>query len=289
MDDELLGIMYQLLDRMTGFRRGPRQRFADATVVLVHLWATMRDRPVNWGCDARNWPARVPLRRLPSPSAMSARLRSDGVRRLYTRLLGEALARDNPALIGCFILDAKPMTVSAYSKDRQARRGFAYDSKARGYKLFLLTDARGWPLSFRVGAMNASEPVIARRLIRDIDRPGYILGDSIYDSTPLHAAVATHEQPLQLLAPRKAPGGNVGRRARHPARLRAIDLLESTNRFGPELYKRRTTIERFFSRLTGAPMGLKGLPNWVRTHRRVSRWVQAKIIAVALYIKHLRR
>ena len=83
------------------------------------------------------------------------------------------------------------------------------------------------------------------------------------------------------------PRGPIGVRARHPARLRAIDLLENGNGFGPDLYAHRTAIERRFAQLTNCPVGLKGLPNWVRTHPRVRRWVQAKIILVTLYTKHL--
>jgi hypothetical protein len=31
--------------------------------------------------------------------------------------------------------------------------------------------------------MNVSEPIVAQQLIEHIDRPGYLLGDSLYDSS----------------------------------------------------------------------------------------------------------
>jgi hypothetical protein len=287
MEDELLSLLYRILDELSGFKRAPRQQFSGGVVALVYFWAVLNDRPMNWACDKRHWRRPDLLPRLPSPSTLCNRRRDPSVQKLIDALERRVLQLQSATQLGCFILDAKPLTVSSYSKDPHARLGYAYDGIARGYKLFALTDHRGNFISYRVGAMNCAEPVIARRLIGRIEQPGYILGDGIYDSVPLHAAVASHRHTLQLIAPRKKPQRPIGPRARHPARLRAIDLLENGTGFGPRLFDQRTAIERAFARLTNCPVGLKGLPNWVRTHPRVHRWVQAKIVLVSLYTKNL--
>lgn len=286
MEDGLFARLYRMVQELSGFKRAPRQRFADGVIALVYFWAVLHDRPVNWACDKRNWKSRLMGSRLPSASTLCNRRREASVQKLIDTLERRVLC-DKPApSVGCFILDAKPLIISSYSKDPHARRGFAYDGLARGYKLFALCDAAGSLVAWRVGPMNGAEPVMARRLIKSIDRPGYILADAAYDSAPLHAAVARLPVPLQLIAPRKTPGVGTARRARHPARLRSIDLLESGNRFGPQLYALRTAVERLFAQLTNCPGGLKGLPNWVRTHPRVKRWIQAKIILVSLAVKN---
>jgi len=48
--------------------------------------------------------------------------------------------------------------------------------------------------------------------------------------------------------------------------------------FGRGLLWQRKAVERFFGQLTSFGGGLSPLPAWVRTHRRVRRWVQAKLI-----------
>lgn len=260
MEDGLLEVLYRIVDELSGFRRAPRERFSGGVIALTYLWAVLHERPMNWACDRRNWPAWGVARGLPSPTTLCNRRRTPAVRRLLDAIESRVLAVADPRLVRCFTLDAKPLPISAYSKDRHAKRGYAYDGIARGYKLFALADDRGNLLAYRVGAMNAAEPVIARRLIKTLDTPGYILADAAYDSAPLHAAVASHPAGLQLVAPRKSPGTGTTPRARHPARLRSIDLLEGTGRFGPELYARRTAIERLFARLTTAPSDSKACP-----------------------------
>jgi len=81
-----------------------------------------------------------------------------------------------------------------------------------------------------------------------------LLGDSAYDSGPLHEQAAQRE--LQLIAPRKVPGGGISDRAQQPTRLHAIDMLETfCNAFGPSMYAYRTTIERGFSFWDAAWLG----------------------------------
>lgn len=279
MDDELFALVYRLACQLAP-RRGKRQQFSDGVILSVYLWSVIRHKPMSWACLPTHAPRQLADRPLPSCATLSRRLRTDAARRLLDRIETQLTQLTDAALIGCWIVDAKPLPVSPYSKDRQAKRGWCYDGHARGYKLFALCDTRGRIVGWRVHAMNAAEPTVARTLIQHLDRPGYLLGDSVYDSTPLHQATA--QRRVQLIAPRKDPAGNIGRRARHPSRLHAINLLETfCNGFGPTLYARRTVIERAFARMAASAVGLDHLPGWVRSLDRVRRWVQAKLILYA--------
>lgn len=288
MDDELFQLVYRIITQLAP-RRGKRQQFSDASIAGCYFWAVIRNKPMSWVCQRSNAPPGLADRPLASCSTLSRRLRSDAVRQLLDRLEHELLQLQHAALICCWLIDAKPLTVSPYSKDKQARRGWAYDGQARGYKLFAVCDLNQRFVGWQVHAMNMAEPVVARSLLKHLDRPGYLVGDSAYDSTALYQAAAAES--VHLVAPRKQPGGNIGLRARDPHRLHAIAMLETLgNQFGPALYAKRTTIERAFSRLAASRVGLDHLPGWVRTLPRVRRWVQAKLILFAiLQNKHLRQ
>ncbi len=66
-------------------------------------------------------------------------------------------------------------------------------------------------------------------------------------------------------------------------RRRTAELINNPNpEFARELMLLRNTIERSFGNLTNWGGGLTHLPPWVRTHRRVHRWVQAKLILNAI-------
>jgi hypothetical protein len=276
MDDERFNLLY-LFFRELCPRRGKRQQYSDATIVLLYLWAALRNKPVYWACDPRNRPRawRGPL---PSPSRVSRRMRSASVlalldfatRQLHQRLLIEA------ALVGCWVVDAKGFAINRHSKVKDATIGYCNVGKARGYKLFLLINAHGIPVAWHVDTMKTGEPTIARELIKHIDRPGYVLGDAIYDSNELHEQAAARD--LQLIAPRKTPNLNIDKRCASPWRLHAIAMLETpVNGFGKEIYQRRTAIERSFSRIASSLIGLDHLPGWVRTIPRVTRWINAKM------------
>jgi hypothetical protein len=140
--------------------------------------------------------------------------------------------------------------------------------------------------------MNCSESTAAAAMIPALGTEGYLLGDSLYDSNPLHELCAGCG--LQLLAPRKRPGTQLGHQEHDPSRLRAIDLLETRpamtgpandcRNFGPSLYACRTGIERHFGQMGNFGGGLSPLPNWVRRPRRVAAWVAAKLILNGLRI-----
>ena len=276
MDDELFAALYHIAGQLWP-RREKGMVYSGRLVVLLFLWTVIRGKPRGWVCDRRNLPAMLRDHDIPGPSQFRRRLRSQAVQAMLTEMENHVRRTPLSGMLGCWLLDAKPLVVSPYSKDKSARWGHAYDRKARGYKIFAMSDLEGRVAAWDCRPMNEAEPLVARTLVEHTDRPGYVLGDSIYDSGPLHELTAARD--LQLIAPRKIPGGNIGRRARQPNRLHAIDMLETPhNTFGPAMYRWRTSIERVFSRMVSSSVGLDHLPPFVRTPPRVRLWVQGKII-----------
>jgi hypothetical protein len=276
MDDELFDALYQIALTLWP-RRERRVQYAGRTIVLLHLWSVIRRKPRQWVCHRCNLPRGLRDQPIPSRSQYGRRLNSPSVRAMLRELEAHLNRVEQPTMVGCWFLDAKALTVSPYSKDKSARWGWACEQKARGYKVFAMSDLDGRVVAWRTRPMNEAEPLVAQTLITQADRPGYVIGDSIYDSGPLHEYAAARN--LQLIAPRKQPGGNIGVRARQANRLHSIAMLETIhNRFGPAMYAQRTSIERMFSKMASSRVGLDHLPSFVRTPSRVECWVQGMVI-----------
>jgi hypothetical protein len=285
MEDELFAQLYRIIQGLTNARRRRRQQYSDAIILLVYFWAVLHDRPTNWACDPRHWPPAERHWPKPSPSRMSRRLKPAHMTGLMQQIEAQLRGPQQSAPL-VKTIDAKPLPVGSYSKDKQATWGQAGKAKAKGYKLFCLTDPQGIA-TWQVHGMATSELAVARQLIPQLDGGGYLLGDALYDTNALHdlAGLCNH----QLIAPRKKPQTGLGNRPHSPLRLRCIDLLErAPNPFGRQLYKQRTGIERVFGQMGNFAAGLGPLPNWVRTLARVRRWVHAKIIINALRLQKQR-
>lgn len=291
MEGELFRILYLwILEEASKRPRRKRVLFSDAWILAVFLWAVINDRPVCWACQRKNWPPDECWRDLPSDSTMSARLKTLSVLQLLQALLDRltSLAESQPSLVQ--VVDAKPLPVGGYSKDRDARWGQAAGHKARGYKLFDIwssDDNRLTPTAWTLGPMSLPEPDALRlTLLPSLGGGGYLLGDALYDSNPLHEACC--DRGLQLVAPRKKPGTGLGHREHQPGRLRSIELTEMQTPgdlpasgpapFGCNLYRLRGAIERRQGHLCSFGGGLAPLPAWVRRPRRVARWVAAKLV-----------
>jgi hypothetical protein len=302
MEDELWPEAYRVVceEGKRQSRADARATYADGVIVLVLLWAASHDRPISWACAARHWAGcgrgHRP-RRLPSASTMSRRLRTVGVLGLLERVLARLAEEVPPALVRR--VDGKPLPVGGFSKDRDARWGQAVDHKARGYKLFLVWGAGVVPDAWKLGPMNESEPqAAARDLVPRLPGGGggYLLGDGLYDSNPLHAVCDAHG--VQLLAPRKQPGAGLAHCDHVPGRLRSIALLETAAPgdlpaaapapFARALYDRRGDIERDLGGWCSFAGGLQPLPSWVRTPHRVAYWSAAKLLINGLRLCHLR-
>lgn len=252
-------------------------RFYDHEIVGVYLWAVVHDRPVSWACKPENWPKHLWAGKLPSQSTMSRRLGTTEVQALLARLEGYWGALEGGGFV--MLVDGKPLTIGTHSKDQDAAWGRAGRGMANGYKLHAIYGRGPLPIDWELEPMNVSEPDVAARMISRLGREGYILGDKIYDSNPLHDVALSRG--CQLVAQRKRPGTGLGHRTHSAGRLRSMALLETE--FGQALYNHRDQIERQFGWLTNHGGGLGPLPAWVRTLPRVRLWVQAKLIAHAAY------
>lgn len=271
MEGELWKLLYQALMKSGKGKRGKKQQYGDDHVAMVYLWAVLWDRPVSWACNDRNWPEDKPLGGLPTPSTMSRRLSSEGVQQVLNYLEQYYRQRMGQSLFKC--IDAMPLVVGNSTTDRQAGYGRAGNGKAKGYKFYAIMDSFGGVDAWRVCPMNVSEIKVARRLVRDLAGPGYLIGDGEYDNSSLYALAS--QQQWQLLSPKRR-GKSLGHRRQRRERLRGIELQQ--HMFGQQLIHERAAIERFFGSWSSWSCGIKHPPAWVRTHRRVRRWVQAKLI-----------
>lgn len=286
MEGELYTALYRAVWSEASRRpRRKRVRYADAVILLVFFWAVLHDRPVSWACDRRNWPAAERWHPLPSPATMSRRLRSPSVvlLLLLAAVYGRLAARRPPSLVRR--ADTKPLAVGRYSKDADAAEGYAAGGWSVGYKLACCWGGGVVPDAVALGPMDWPDPDAAAAMVQQLPAGGgggggYLLADAAHDSNPLYGTCA--DRGLQLLAPRKRPGTGLGHREHHPARLRAIDLLEGPSPFGRQLYRGRAAIERRFGQLGNFGGGLAPLPNWVRRPRRVARWAVAKLVVNGL-------
>jgi hypothetical protein len=285
MEAKVYRALFKLLMSVGHRSRGKRRQFTDRWIIMVYLWSAINDRPVCWACDLQNWPDDLadgcPL---PSDATMSRRLRSLGVLQLLERFL-MALTDALPTPL-VKTIDSKPMTVGAYSKDRDAKRGrLAARQFARGYRLHALGHGRA-VRHWLIAPMNQNDSTIGPQLLAKLEGGGgYAVGDNAYDTNACHAQTAPTGH--QLVAPARFANRHV-RDARHnrPERLRALDLLASPlercgapNRFGIDLYNAREQAESCFGELS--MNGLNYLPAWVRGPRRVALWTAAKLILQA--------
>jgi Transposase DDE domain len=263
-------------------RKSTRQDFSDEQIVRTYYWAVLHDRPVSWACQRGNWPIYLRRGKLPSSSTMSRRVRTPGVRALLLALERSVLAPKEPFALG-WAIDGKPLVISGCSKDRQAGYGRAAGGKAKGYKIHAIIGPDDSVAAWRVAPMNKDERVMARRLLREASIQGYLLADSNYDSNDLHE-LCDERGDVQMIVPRRnGPNRGHGHRKQSAGRMRSQELLENPGaEFGKTLHQQRDYIERFYGNLTNWGGALNHLPAWVRTHRRVHRWVQAKFVLTAL-------
>lgn len=278
----LFGLVKAELRAIGRRRTDRRQTHTDATIVEVYFWAVDNDRPVSWACFATNWAGVTRRATLPSQPAMSRRLRTQSVKRLIARIESRVRRRLQQHCI-VYMIDGKALQISAHSRDPDATWGRISGGKGTGYKLHLLMASDGTLVAWEVAPLNVDERVIARKLLKKAKCAGYILGDANYDTSTLHDVAL--ESGGQLIAPRNAShrGTGLGIHYQSKGRLRSIEMLEnSESMFGHELYKMRGAIERKFGHLASTPGLLTHLPAWVRTLRRVTMWVQAKLILADL-------
>jgi hypothetical protein len=274
MERELWNQLYRIVRQLdSDWTKG---LFSAGEIVTVFLWSVIHDRPISWACEADSWGELAP-KWLPSQPTMSARLRTSRVKALLQSL--EAYLGRDPRRWWLQRIDSKPLPVGMHSKDPDARFGRVARKWARGYKLHVVWGGGALPSAWRVEPMNVGDCTVGKQLLSDLPGEGYVVGDSQYDSNPLHEVACPHHQ---LVAPQQQPGKALGHRRHHPSRIRALDLLKRP--FGQAILRQRDQVERDFAALTNFGAGLSPLPNWVRRLHRVRQWVQAKLIVNAARI-----
>jgi hypothetical protein len=281
MEGQLWKAILMVLAQVNKRCKRTDEDFSDEEIVRVFYWGVIHDRPISWACCRQNWPLHARRRKLPSDTTMSRRQRTPSVIALLDAIERRVTKPASPDLY--WMIDGKPLVVGGCSKDRQASYGRAAGCKAKGYKLHAIVAADGGLAAWRVAPMNKDERLMAKRLLEAADIQGYVVADANYDSNYLHE-ICDARGNRQLVTPRRyGPGRNVGHRAQSPGRLRSIALLENPiPQFGNQLMKDRVAIERCFAEAVCWGGGMTHLPPWVRTHRRVRRWVQAKLTLTAI-------
>lgn len=277
MEHQLFQSIVAVIGNVHKSRPSTKLRFSDDFIAKVHYWSVIHDRPVSWACEKRNWPIWQRRKKLPSTSTMSRRLRSKSVLALLAKIEEHVIAPKEPGLF--WMIDGKPLPISGCSGDRQAGFGRAASCMAKGYKIHAIVGTDGSIAAWRVAPMNTDERVMALRLLRVASIQGYVAADSNYDSNELHRLCGTRDQ-LQLVTRRRfGAKRGMGHRQQTAGRLRSIALTENPNpAFADQMLHDRDEIERRFGQTTNWGGGLTCLPPWVRGHRRVHRWVQAKLV-----------
>jgi Transposase DDE domain len=268
MEDRLWDIVCVVLPEC---KASSRQTYSDREVLLVVLWAVLHDRPMSWACEPEHWSTRRRLRNLPHASTISRRVRKPGL----ASLLEAAHVRSRELLktsSGQAMIDGKPLLVSDYSRDPDARNGRAMRRFGRGYKLHAVIDAAGVVLAFSVLSLNVQERKAAGKLLPAVSNSvRRVFADGNYDSGPLQRQLESTG--LKLYTP--LINNYAGPRS-HPRRRRLARIMN--HEIGDRIANAREHIERQFGLLGNLGFGLKGLPNWVRRHGRVARWVSCKLL-----------
>jgi len=282
MERELWPLLYRTVREVA---RGFTQKYVHIpgwVLLVTMLWAALHDRPVSWACQPANWKStRLRLDHLPSPSTMSRRVDGAGLGLLW-RAVEQRLRKLSAAAPGLVaFLDGKPLPVGGDTKDPDARYGRAAGMMAKGYKLHTIWSTRAMPETWEVTPLNTGETVVARRLIPQLSRGGYLLADANYDANDLFDLAG--DQGYQLVVP--LPKGQPGHHYQSPHRLRSIALMKGG--FGKQLYRMRVGIEEAYGNSVSFGGGLVPLPAWVRGLDRVRTWVWAKLLINAVRIlKH---
>lgn len=255
-----------------------RVKFTDNLIVKMYFWAVGHDRPLCWACDRENYGNLFRPRKLPSVSQFCRRVKTD--------LFQEYLQHVHDATTGhrelkdLNFFDGKPLTVGNYSRDPEAKKGYAAGQMGKGYKLHALVNKERKIVAWSVESLNTHEMPVARTLIHQavrVPKDALFLADGNYDAHKLHKDIHARGGWLWV-KPRGMAKHPVTLRQMGPARRALLKVWEQTPGFAKCFYNKRIAVEGTFSNLTSFGGGLGPLPNFVRRLERVRRWVGAKII-----------
>ena len=273
---------------------GRRPQYPNWLIVAMFLWAAWHDRCLSWACDRLHYNTLFrPRGRLPSISQFTRRIKTDACQAILQRVHDDLASRGIVSPLS--YLDAKPILVSAVSKDPDATRGHISGGYGKGYKLHAyITQSRRillW-LLWCVSPLNTDEKTVARELLVPLLPPpidprcAVTLADSNYDAAPLYKAFDAHGDGggQALLTPLRGeqfvgPGGRHPRTLQNMGQQRraSVELWQQHPDLVRHVIAQRNNAEGVFSVLA-LVLGLHALPGFVRRIHRVRPWIGAKII-----------
>jgi hypothetical protein len=303
MDGRLWTELYRAIRRASkGFRepqrRGRPRVYRTDEVLAVWALAAMMDwsvtathrrlsrGPLRWWLRRHwGWPAR-----LPSVATLTRRARDGTFRRLLRLVLRRVRQRLARTPTPEVVIDGTPLCTGWYSRDPESTYTKHGKTWYRGYMLHSVCDERGVVWAWHVTSAHVQELTVARRLVRQLalirgDPVRVIIGDTGYDSEPLHGLVSRRLR-AQLLAPLNFRGGPYeGWQQRTPYRAAAHRRLQTPE--GTALLAKRSAVERWHSWFKGTSK-VSMLPYHVRRLHRVRRWVDLKLLVflVHRYLTH---
>jgi len=285
MDREIWTKVMDAVDRAIAKLKPPGRKptYPHRLIAGMYFWSVWRDRCLSWACDHAHYGDLFRPRKLPSISRFSRRVKAT-VHQQILQLVHADLAASGLASPVLY-LDGKPLTVSAVSKDPDARGGHISGGYAKGYKLHAIVTEDRRIAVWSVTALPVAEQSVALALCPHLPATppeALVLADSNYDSAPLHKALGAGDR--CLLAPLKAQQ-RVKNGQHHPVTLRqmgphrreAVAVDKACPGLKAMLLRQRNKIEGVFSELSLVGL-LSALPGFVRRLDRVRRWTGAKII-----------
>jgi hypothetical protein len=275
MERELWPLIYQSLRVVARSFDQKSVQYHAWEIAAVLLWAAIHDRSREWACDPRHWSTtRLRPREIPSPSTISRRTKKVAFEIFLNCVAAKLQGDGKPAWE--LVVDGKPLPVGHCSKDPDAKGS----KLGRGYKLHAIWGDRPLPEAWEVTAMRDYEGAVAEGMLTQVSGKGFLLADGNYEAGRLYDAAAPSG--YQLLACPEPKDNGKGHRPQSEHRLAALAFFSTG--LGWHLYRYRGSIERKFGNAGSFGGGLGPLPNWVRRHDRVNKWVWCKLVINAARI-----
>lgn len=256
----------------------PRRRgvvFGDRLILRLYLWLVWHDLPMCRVEDRAVYGSMFRPRALPSVSQFCKRVKEPRFALLLEAVRRRVTGSGVDTTLLC--IDGKALPVTENTRDEEARTGHGGGRFCKGYRLHAMGDGDGRILEYRLTDMREQEKNMAFEML-DTVRPGQIiLADGNYDSSRLYDAAAARGAFLFTPIKRGWPHTHVSKKS-SPHRRQADRVWRRHAALAGRVYRLRSAIERIFANLTNFAGGLRGLPPWVRTLGRVSRFVAAKLV-----------
>lgn len=264
--------------RSVGSAGTPRSRpvcYSDRSILRLFIWLVWHDLPMCRVADHAVFGSMFRPRSRPSVSQFCKRLAEPRFAAILELVRRRLTGHVDDAKLLC--LDGKALPVTENFRDRDALTGHGGGRFCKGYRLHAMSDDRGRIVEYRLTDMRQQEKNMAFEMLAQV-RPGQvILADGNYDSSRLYDAAASRG--AFLFTPLKRIGDHPRASTRSsPVRHEADRAWREHPRMARRVYQRRSAVERVFANLTNFAGGLRGLPPWVRTLPRVSRFVAAKLV-----------